>query len=114
MTRTPITPADERAVYEALTVEGVLCRDVVAVTGYNQNRSISIMNRLVKQGRARREPYRDFSTWHQIPGPSPEMEQDAAIRAYLAGIPNVATYSHARKSHRTGLNLERRLMIGGA
>ena len=114
MRRTPITPAEERAVFEALTVDGVLCGDVVQRTGIGQNRAIKIMDRLEKQGRARREKYRDFSTWHQIPGPTPEMEQDAAIQAYLAGIPNVATYSHARKSHRTGLNLERRLMNRGA
>ena len=114
MTRNPITTDEESAVYEALTVDGVLCGDVVQRTGYNQNRAIKIMDRLEKQGRARREKCRDYSTWHQIPGPSPEIEQDAAIRAYLAGIPNVATYSHARKSHRTRLNLERRLMKGGA
>ena len=114
MTRNQITPAEERAVFEALAVDGVLCGYVVQLTGIGQNRAIKIMDRLEKQGRARREKCRDFSTWHQIPGPSPEMEQDAAIQAYLAGIPNVATYSHARKSHRTGLNLERRAMTGGA
>jgi len=114
MSKKPITPAEERAVFEALAVDGVLCGDVVQMTGIGQNRAIKIMDRLEKQGRARREKCRDFSTWHQIPGPTPEMEQDAAIRAYFAGIQNVATYSHARKSHRTRLNLERRLMKGGA
>jgi len=113
MSHNPITPAEERAVFEALTVDGVLCRDVLAATGFGQNRAIKIMDRLEKQGRARREPFRDFSTWHQIPGPTPEMVQDAKIREYLGSIPNVADYSHARKSHRTGLNLERRAMGGG-
>lgn len=114
MSKKPITPAEERAVYEALSVGGVLCGDVVKLTGIGQNRAIKIMDRLEKQGRARREKCRDFSTWNQIPGPTPEMEQDAAIQAYLSGIQKVATYSHARKSHRTGLNLERRAMTGGA
>jgi len=113
MTRNSITPDEERAVFEALTVDGVLCGDVVQRTGIGQNRAIKIMDRLEKQGRARREKYRDFSTWHQIPGPSPEMEQDAAIQRLLASA-SPSPYSHARKSHRTGLNLERRLMTGGA
>ena len=49
MRRTPITPAEERAVFEALTVDGVLCGDVVQRTGIGQNRAIKIMDRLEKQ-----------------------------------------------------------------